>query len=295
VRAPLPVWRSILYVPVNVDRFVEKAHLRGADALLLDLEDSIAVTDKESARQLLPRAIEKVTRGRADIGVRINRPLDLAVRDIEAAVRPGVSFLSLPKVEGAGHVRLLSELVADLEHKRGLREGAIRFIVLVETAASFSKLGEIAGADPRVVGLALGSEDFALSCGMQPSGEALTLPKQMAVIAARAAGILPLGIIGSIADFADMDSFRAVVRRSSAFGLTGSFAIHPDQVPVLNEEFAPSPEAIVEAKALLAAAKLAMGDGLGAFAFKGRMIDKPIVQRAATLLVRAAAVAARTE
>ncbi len=113
-REALPVWRSLLFVPVTARRFVDGAARRGADAIILDLEDSVAASEKERARTLVPEAAEIVARGGADVVVRINRPLRLAVRDIEAAVGPGVVALALPKVDGPEHIRLLAEIIDEV-------------------------------------------------------------------------------------------------------------------------------------------------------------------------------------
>jgi citrate lyase subunit beta/citryl-CoA lyase len=289
----LPVWRSILFVPANVERFVERAHERGADAILIDLEDSIASSEKERARGGLPVAVRKISSHGVDVGVRVNRSLDLAVRDIEAAVIPGVKFLSLPKLEGPEHVRLLSGLIAELETARGLPAGKIRVIANVESAAGIWQLEKVARADPRVIALVLGSEDFALSAGVEPTREVLFLPKQLTVLAARAAGVMPLGLVESVANFTDLERFRNVAIRSSELGFVGSYAIHPVQVPILNEVFSPHPDAVASARAVLDAAKAAMKDGSGAFSFGGRMVDKPILDRAERLLARAEAIAIR--
>ena len=183
----LPVWRSLLFVPVTQRRFVVGAARRGADAIILDLEDSVAASEKERARTLVPEAAEIVSRGGADVVVRINRPLRLAVRDIEAAVGPRVLALALPKADSAEHVRLLAEVVDEVEAERGMAPGTTRLIAMVETAAAFFRLAEIASAHPRLCGLTLGAEDFATSAGITAEPEALTMPKQMAVFAAREA------------------------------------------------------------------------------------------------------------
>jgi citrate lyase subunit beta/citryl-CoA lyase len=235
--ATLPVWRSLLFVPVTARRFVDGAARRGADAIILDLEDSVAASEKERARALVPEAAEIVARGGADVVVRINRPLRLAVRDIEAAVGPSVLALALPKVDGPEHVRLLAEIIDEVESERGVAAGTTRLIAMVETAAAFFRI-----AHPRLCALNLGAEDFATSAGISPDAEALSMPKQMAVFAARAAGIMPLGFIGSIAEFHDLDGFRQTIRRSRRFGFIGASVIHPSQVPILNEEFRASPE-----------------------------------------------------
>jgi citrate lyase subunit beta/citryl-CoA lyase len=289
----LPVWRSLLFVPVTQRRFVDGAARRGADAIILDLEDSVAASEKERARTLVPEAAEVVSRGGANVVVRLNRPLRMAVRDIEASVGPGVLALALPKTGSAEHVRLLAEIVDEVEAERGVAPGATRLIAMVETAAAFFRIAEIAAAHPRLCALNLGAEDFATSAGILPEPEALSMPKQTAVIAARAAGIMPLGFIGSIAEFHDLVAFRETIRRSRRFGFIGASVIHPSQIAILNEEFRPSPAEIDHATRVVAAYDKALAEGIGAVTVDGRMIDVPVVERARLLLEREQAIAAR--
>jgi citrate lyase subunit beta/citryl-CoA lyase len=291
----LPVWRSLLFVPVTAQRFVDGAARRGADAIILDLEDAVAASEKERARGLLPPAAATVARGGADVVVRINRPLRMAVRDIEAAVGPGVTALALPKIESADHVRLLAEVVDEVEAERGMRLGATRLIAMVETAAAFFRIAEIARAHPRLCALNLGAEDFATSAGILPQAEALTMPKQMAVFAARAAGILPLGFIGTVAEFHDLDGFRETIRRSRRFGFVGASVVHPSQVPILNQEFRPSRDEVEHARRVVAAYDKALAEGVGAVTVDGKMIDVPVVERARLLVEREEGIAAREE
>jgi citrate lyase subunit beta/citryl-CoA lyase len=291
--ASLPVWRSLLFVPVTAKRFVDGATRRGADAIILDLEDSVAASEKERARSMVPEAAEIVSRGGADVVVRINRPLRLAVRDIETAVGPGVLALALPKVDSSEHVRLLAEIVDEIEAERGMVPGTTRLIAMVETAAAFFRIAEIARAHPRLCALNLGAEDFALSAGILPDAEGLFMPKQMAVFAARAAGIMPLGFIGTVAEFRDLDGFRQTIRRSRRLGFIGASVIHPSQIPILNEEFRASAEEVDHARRVAAAYDKALAEGVGAVTVDGRMIDVPIVERARLLLQREAAIAAR--
>jgi citrate lyase subunit beta / citryl-CoA lyase len=289
----LPVWRSLLFVPVTAKRFVDGAARRGADAIILDLEDSVASSEKERARTLVPEAAEIVSRGGADVVVRINRPPRLAVRDIEAAVGRRVLALALPKTDSAEHVQLLAEIVDEVEAERGLAPGTTRLIAMVETAAAFFRLAEIARAHPRLCALNLGAEDFATSAGIMAEPEALTMLKQMAVFAARAAGIMPLGFIGSIAEFHDLDGFRRTIRRSRRFGFIGASVIHPSQVPILNEKFRASAEEVDHARRVVAAYDKALAEGVGAVTVDGKMIDVPVVDRARLLLEREAAITAR--
>jgi citrate lyase subunit beta/citryl-CoA lyase len=289
----LPVWRSLLYVPTHVEKFVASAATRGADAIILDLEDSVPPDQKAYARTLVQSAAERVAQGGADVVVRINRPLALAIRDIEAAVGPGVSALSLPKVESAAHVQLLDEAVAEVEAEHGLSVGRTRFIVLIESALGLSAMLEIARSSPRVVAMTLGGEDFALDLGMEACDETLLLPKQQLIQACAAARIMPLGIIGAIAGFDDSEAYLALARRSRRFGYVGSSCIHPRQVPLLNEAFTASAEETAHAARVVEQATEADRAGRGAFAVDGKMIDAPIVARARRLLARHAAIEAR--
>ena len=205
MRDDLPVWRSLMFVPVTAEKFVRTGADRGADAIILDLEDAVAPSQKDHARTLIAGAIPQVSRNGADVVVRVNRPWRLLVRDLEAAVVPGVTALMLTKVDSPEHVLACAEIVAELEAERGLPANAIKFIALVENAAGFFRIEQIAKSHPRVVGLSLGSEDFAADVGMQSEPEGLFYPKQQTIFAARAAGIMPMGFIGSIADFRDQD------------------------------------------------------------------------------------------
>ena len=289
-----PVRRSNLIVPVSNERFVQKAHLRGADSITLDLEDGVAPSMKAHARERLADAVEQAGQGGAFVGVRINRPLDLAVRDIEAAVIPGVAFLAVAKAQSASHIRLLSELVGKLEEERGIPHGSIRFSASIESPSALENVHSIAGADSRLWSIGLGSEDFASACGMEPTPESLFFPKQMIIFAARSAGIQPFGYIASVADYTNLDELRTVIRRSKKLGFRGGGAIHPAQIPVLNEEFGPSREEIESARALVEEARTAEQEGRGAFSWRGKMIDRPIVDRALELLQLAEDIEART-
>ena len=290
----LPVWRSLLYVPAHVDRFVAKAHERGADCIQIDLEDSVPAAAKDAARSLVQHNASRVRRGGADVLVRINRPLSLAVRDIEASVSPDVDGFVLPKVGSADHVRLLEDHIAETELRLGLVVGHSRLVVLIETAAAWLAMADIAKASPRIVGLNLGSEDFALDCAMESTPDALQVAKQHVVFAARAARILPLGVVGSMADFGDEAAFREMVRRSRCFGFAGASCIHPAQVSILNELFAPSPAEVDAARRIVDALAAAEKEGRGAVALDGRMIDAPIAESARRTVERQAVIEARS-
>ena len=280
----LPVWRSALYVPSNVPRFIDGAHKRGADAIIVDLEDSVPIAERPAARRVLAGTAENVARGGADVIVRINRPWRQTMLDLEAAIMPRVTALAVTKVDSADHVRMVAEVVSELEAERGMAVGATQFLAMIETADAWFQMRDIARASERIVALTLGGEDFALSVGMVPNAEGLLMPKQQLAIAARAAGVLPLGFIGTVADYKDLDAFRETVRRSRRLGFRGASVIHPAQIPILNEEFAPSADEVASAKKILAAYDEAVATGRGSISVDGKMIDVPVVLRAQGLL-----------
>src|ERR1700690_3485856 len=155
----LPVSRSLMFVPANVDKFVKTGADRGADGIILDLEDAVAPSQKDHARTLIADAIPQVSRNGADVLVRVNRPWRMMVRDIEAAVIPGGCALMLTKVDSAEHVLAVAEMVDELESERNLVAGSGKFAGLAETPRGFFRLEEIAKCRPRIVSLSLGSED----------------------------------------------------------------------------------------------------------------------------------------
>jgi citrate lyase subunit beta/citryl-CoA lyase len=291
---PLPVWRSLLYVPAHVGRFVEKAHLRGADCIQLDLEDSVPPEQKAAARAALAGAVPLVRRGGADVLVRINAPLGLAVPDIQAAVGPGVDGLLITKARGPEHIRLLDELVSECEARAGIPVGHTWFYPLVETPEALPQAQAIASASARTVAMGLGSEDFATAIGAEPNEENLAVPKRLLLYAARAAGVLPMGLLGSIADFSDPAAFQAMAERSRRAGFEGASCINPNQVAPINAAFTPSAAEVAHAERVIAADAEARAAGRGAVALDGKMIDVPIVRRAERLLARAAAIAGRS-
>jgi citrate lyase subunit beta/citryl-CoA lyase len=293
LRSDLPAWRSLMFVPITREKFVSSAHQRSADAIILDLEDSVPEAEKDRARTLIHSAAKEVSKGGADVVVRINRPWHQAFRDVEAAVGPGIMALMCPKVESAEHVVVISELLDTFETERGLPVGHTKLVALVETADAFFRLREIAKSSRRLVAMSLGAEDFALALAMEPIGETLQMAKQTMIIAARGAGILPLGFMGTVADFADIEAFRETIRRSRRFGFAGGTCVHPSQVAILNEGYGFSAEDVDRATRMVEVYNDAKARGLGAVTFEGKMIDVPVVERAQNVLRQAARFAAR--
>ena len=283
-----PVWRSMLFVPAHVDKFVAAAHTRGADALILDLEDSVPPSHKAEARSQLAASARTVTQAGASALVRINADPTLWKDDLDAAIGPAVRALMLPKVEFARQVNEIDARVGELEQQRGLAQGHTLLIAQIEHVCSLPMMDAIATTSARLLGMILGSEDFSASAGMEPTRETLFGPNQQLVFACRRAGLLPFGFPGSISLFRDIDGFRELIRLARRMGFVGSYAIHPNQVAVMNQEFAPSAEEIAWARGLIEAWAVAQAAGRGAFEFQGRMVDPPVVARAQEVLRRAA-------
>jgi citrate lyase subunit beta/citryl-CoA lyase len=286
MRPTPPVWRSILYVPGNVPKFIDKAHERGADCVLVDLEDSVQRAQKPEARAMLPETLKKVARSGADVAVRINRPMRLAVQDIEAAVRPGLSALFITKTESVQHLRLLDEVVTELEKERGLPVGGIGFGAMIEHPRALAQIHDIAEHGPRLISMMLGGEDFALETGSVPGDETLELPKRLVAFAAQAHGINMFGILGTVADYSDPDAYQKSAERARRFGFSGATCIHPGLVAALNEAFTPKAEEVAYARKLIEADKQAQAEGRGSFSVDGKMIDIPVIDRARKLLAR---------
>ena len=290
----LPLWRSSLFVPATSERFIAKAHLRGADAIKIDLEDAVAPTEKARARTLVPAVAASVGQAGADVLVRINRPWRMAVADLEASVGANVNGIVIPKIESADHVVFLEEIVAELEAERGLAPGHTCFTLQIETAKGFLNVREIAGASRRNKAISVGNEDFAHMLGMPETiSEALIGAMQTVQMAAREAGILALGYPGSIANFSDLDAYRADIARARALGFDGGSCIHPAQVAILNEGFAPTAVEIAEAEGIIAVYDAALARGEGAVAYQGKMIDIPIADRARRTLAQRDRIAGR--
>ncbi|CCV10431.1 CoA ester lyase [Mesorhizobium sp. STM 4661] len=280
----VPRWRSLLFVPTHVPRFVETAHERGADGVILDLEDSVPQDQKGEARRRLPECVAKVGRKGASVLVRVNHGLRALAADLDAAVIAGVDALVLPKTDSAEWVLEIANAVSDLERERNLAPGRIRFLAQIETPGALQRLAAIASAHIRMIAMALGPEDFSAAVGGTPEFDLLLTPNLSVLFAARAAGLLPLGFIGSIGEFSDTHKLREAAVHARRLGFAGALAIHPTQVAIFNEAFSPSAQELEWAHKVVAAENDAATRGLSAFSLNGKMIDPPVVRRAHEIL-----------
>ena len=271
--------RSALFVPLADERFLAKAHERGADALLLDLEDSVPPAQKAEARARLPEAVRRLAAAGAAAMVRVNNDAALLADDLKAAVRARAAAVFLPKVESADQVQAASFLL----------DGSDAGIVaMIESPAAVLDAPAIARAGGRLAGLAFGSEDYCGALGIASGAALLDWPAQMVAVAARAQGLAAFGLPGPVAEIADTDGYARLLEKSKAMGYTGCLCIHPKQVLAANRVHAPSDAELALAREIVQAFDAAVKEGRGAFALHGRMIDAPVAAQARATLARAA-------
>ncbi|MBY6141079.1 CoA ester lyase [Leisingera daeponensis] len=258
-----------------------RAQERGADAVILDLEDSVPEAEKQAAREALPGAVAHLAQFGLQIVVRVNSGLGACSRDLEAAALPGVSALIVPKAASPGQMVWIDDYLLALEAQVNLPLRGIGLIALVESAFALQALPAIAKATPRMRALALGTEDFSNACGHDPTPESLTAPCQQLVWAARSAGLEAVGLPDSIGHVQDRARFEAAATRARALGMNGILCIHPVQVALANKAFQPDEAELAHARRILSAFEAA---GRGAVMVDGEMVDPPVAQRARAML-----------
>ena len=273
-------WRSMLFVPAASPQRWAKAHTRGADAIIVDLEDSTEADAKAAARLQATEAVKHLTANGATVTVRVNNDQALLADDLEAVVKPGLSAIVMPKVETASALDELSALLDALEYEAGLERFSIGVVGVIESPRALERVVAIADG-PRLIGIALGSEDFSLALGRPPTALSLDLAAQTVAYAAAARGIMGIGMATGIANFTELDAFGAEARRAHGMGLTGAMCIHPNQVGVLNASFGYSEAQVADAQGILAAWDARVD---GVVSHNGKMIDQPVVERARRLL-----------
>ncbi len=269
--------RSALFVPLADERFLAKAHERGADALLLDLEDSVPPAHKITARARLPEAARRFAALGATVMVRVNSAPELVADDLQAAAQSQVSAVFLPKVESAEQV---------IGAERLLGGSAAKLVAMLESPAAVLDAVAISRAGTRLAGLVFGAEDYCGMLGIASGKAALDWPAQMVAVAARARGLAAFGLPGPVSEIVDMEAYSRLVERAKAMGFTGCTCIHPRQVAVANRVHSPSEAEIALAQEIVAAFEVALREGRGAFALHGRMIDAPVVDQARATLAR---------
>jgi citrate lyase subunit beta/citryl-CoA lyase len=278
--------RSTLIIPVNNRRFVENAHRRGADALMLDLEDSIPPREKEAARKQVQAALLLTAKAGVEVFVRINRDPGIMEADLDASVFPGLAGVVLPKTEAPEEVRTLAAAVEGLEKQRGLVPGEIVLDLMIESPKGLLRLPEIAAASRRARSVTLGPEDYCRELGVEPSAEGLELlyPLAQIVTVCKARGLKPMGLLGTIGEYRNLGGFEYSAERAARLGCEGASCIHPDQVAVLNRVFSPDPAVLEKARRIVEDFEEGLQRGTAAVGVGGQMVDTPVYGRAKALL-----------
>jgi citrate lyase subunit beta/citryl-CoA lyase len=272
--------RSLLFLPATADHLLAKATERGADALVVDLEDAIPPDRKAAARPMARTAVQQLAARGATVILRVNSEPDLWRQDLQDMPLHNLAAVMLPKVETPAQVEAFAQALAASVAAAGHHDHTPPPIAaLLETPRGVLAAQQIA-PHPALCALGFGAEDYAGALGVPPEPAALTWPAHQVLTCAHAHGLACWGLAGSIAVVDDVAGFEQTVRAGRAMGFTGSVCIHPRQVPIVNRGFSPSAQERAWAARVVAADEAARTAGLGAVLLDGRMIDRPIVERA---------------
>ena len=269
-----------MFVPGNNPAMMQDAFIYGPDSIMLDLEDSVTMAEKDAARLLVYNALKTIDYGNTEMVVRVN-PLNTPYgkKDVEAVVKAGVHVIRMPKTETADEIHELEEEIVKVETELGC-VGRTQIMAAIESTLGVINAYAIATVSKRMMGIALGAEDYCANLKAQrtPDGMELLMARQTIVVAARAAGIDALDTVYS--NLNDMETFRKEVELIKTLGFDGKSIINPRQIEVVNEVFAPTEKAIEKAMGIIAAIKEAEKRGSGVISYKGKMVDRPVVIRA---------------
>lgn len=273
--------RTMLYVPGNNAGMVKDAHIYRSDSIMFDLEDSVSVREKDAARMLVFSALKTLFYGDVEKVVRING-LDtpFGLEDVNAMVSAGVDVIRLPKTDSAEDLRAVEAAVESAERRFGRPVGSTRLMAAIESAKGILNSREIATATPRLVAIAIGAEDFVtdMHTTRSPEGTEILVARSLLVMAARAAGIMAIDTVFS--DINDEEGFLRETRLAKQLGFDGKSVIHPLQISLVNKVYTPTKQEIDKALRVVAGIREAERKGSGVIAVDGKMVDKPIVERA---------------
>lgn len=281
--------RTMLYLPGNNPNMLVRGHLFGSDGLILDLEDAVAMSEKDAARTLVSKFLAQGEFGSCEVTVRINGiDTEYWQKDLEAILPfPRLNGIRVPKVNNRQTVAILDEKLSELEAKNGRTVGSIKIFPLLETARAIWNAYEVATASPRIAAIIPGGEDLVadLKTSRSKDGVELEWARRMLVFAARAAGVDALDTV--FPRVSDDEGLRHEAEFIKQLGFDGKSCIHPNQIPIIMSVFVPTEQEIAKAKKIVAAARDAASRGLGAVSVDGRMVDVPVVKRAQYILVKA--------
>lgn len=287
--------RTMMFVPGANAAMLRDAPLYGADSVMFDLEDAVSLNEKDSARTLVHFALKTFDYSAIETVVRINGLDTVGALDIEAMVLAGVNVIRLPKTETAQDIIDVSAVITQVEEENDLPVGTTKMMAAIESAEGVLNARDIATASDRLIGIALGAEDYVTNMKTRryPDGQELLFARSMILHAARAAGIAAIDTVFS--DINDIDGFIAETTRIKQLGFDGKSVINPRQIPLVNGIYAPSKAEIQQAKEVIWAIREAESKGSGVISLNGKMVDKPIVERAERVIALAKAAKLITE
>lgn len=288
--------RSMLFVPGANAAMVSNSFIYQPDSLMFDLEDSVALTEKDTARMLVAHALQHPLYRQMETVVRVN-PLSSAFGhlDLQAVVRAGVDVVRMPKTDSAEDVLEMEAAIAAVERDCGREVGSTKMLAAIESAIGIINAPAIAAASKRLIGIALGAEDYvrSLKTERSPDGIELLYARCAILQAARAYGIMAFDTVYS--DARNEEGFLREAALIKQLGFDGKSLINPNQIALLHNLFAPTQKEFEQAERIIAAAEAAEKQGLGVVSLNGKMIDSPIIERARLVLQRAEASGLREE
>lgn len=287
--------RTMMFVPGANAAMLRDAPLYGADSVMFDLEDAVSLNEKDSARTLVHFALKTFDYSAIETVVRINGLDTVGALDIEAMVLAGVNVIRLPKTETAQDIIDVAAVITQVEEENDLPVGNTKMMAAIESAEGVLNARDIATASDRLIGIALGAEDYVTNMKTRryPDGQELLFARSMILHAARATGIAAIDTVFS--DINDTDGFIAETTRIKQLGFDGKSVINPRQIPLVNGIYAPSKAEIQQAKEVIWAIREAESKGSGVISLNGKMVDKPIVERAERVIALAKAAKLITE
>ena len=287
--------RTMMFVPGANAAMLRDAPLYGADSIMFDLEDAVSLKEKDSARVLVHSALKTFDYGNIEIVVRINALDAGGAEDIEAMVLAGVNVIRLPKTETAQDIIDVEAVITEVEQQNDIPVGTTKMMAAIESAEGVLNAPAIAKSSTRLIGIALGAEDYVtnMKTRRHPDGQELFFARSMILHAARAAGIAAIDTVYSDVD--NTEGFEAEVRLIKQLGFDGKSVINPRQIPLVNTIYAPTEKEIQNAKEVIWGIREAEAKGSGVISVNGKMVDKPIVERAERVIALALAAKLITE
>ncbi|HES9178647.1 TPA: citrate (pro-3S)-lyase subunit beta [Streptococcus pyogenes] len=287
--------RTMMFVPGANAAMLRDAPLFGADSVMFDLEDSVSLKEKDTSRALVHFALKTFDYSSVETVVRVNGLDSCGALDIEAVVLAGVNVIRLPKTETAQDIVDVEAVIERVERENGIEVGRTRMMAAIESAEGVLNAREIAKASKRLIGIALGAEDYVTNMKTRryPDGQELFFARSMILHAARAAGIAAIDTVYS--DVNNTEGFQNEVRMIKQLGFDGKSVINPRQIPLVNEIYTPTKKEIDHAKQVIWVIREAESKGSGVISLNGKMVDKPIVERAERVIALATAAGVLSE